>query len=305
MNARPALFAALAALTVASAVSNAQIAPPPPDAAAPTPAYERKPLLEPTGNPAAARKTGPIKLPDLPYESLVTRDADGKVIRLKEPATWLACRRNPTISPDDWTRLEPIFAERRAECETIVVSNLDLIEKVEAGELRNIKGDAKTIIQTINRVYAPLKPSGGNFSNKLGKEGILTDVQSSFSQKIESEYNTALRAEASASSTGKKENDQGIEKMPVVFQVYLEQIDETYCTYHALLAETARSLDRALPAVDLPADLRASIEPDRKAVAAATDDASRAAALRTLLDKLTLQQRRALLAKVIETRPKN
>ena len=78
--------------------------------------------------------------------------------------------------------------------------------------------------------------------------------------------------------------------------------------YFASVADSTRHfpiasrIDRAIPSLGWPGEVLGSIDADRKAVAAANDDASRVAALHKLLDKLDLAQRRALLAKVIETR---
>lgn len=297
-------LASLAAAFCPIAIVAAQIAPPPTEAPAPATPYKRPPVIMPKpAEPARTpRENGSrVELPNLPYESLVKKDAQGKVIRLTEPVTWAACRRNPTITKEDWAKLEPVFRERRAECENIAVKNLDLMEKVEAGEIERIEGDAKTIVQTIRSLFAPLRPSGGDFCSKLGKEGTLTEVQSAFSQKIEGEYNAAVRAELRAGMKPKQDASQ-IGSIDIVRHMFYEQIDETIWCYRELLAEAAGAMDRALPKVS--PGIAAKVSAEQRALAAATDAAARPQLLRALLDKLDLQERRALLSAVIESRPK-
>ena len=303
MNARTLVLAAAGALFVPGAAALAQIAPPPAEAPPPTELYKRPPVLVPKDTPPAESTGAKQDLPNLPYESLVKKDSSGKIIRLTQPATWAACRHNPTITKEDWVKVEPVMTERKTECETIVVKNLDLVEKVEAGELDKMEGEPRAVIKNIREVFQPLKPSGGNFCAKLGKDGTLTDVQSRFSQKIESEYNSAIRAELRAGMKPKDDPNK-IGSIDIVRFMFLETIDETLWTYRMLVDEASRSLERTLPAMNWSAETLAKIEPERKALAASADATARTAQMRALLDKLTLQERRALLAKTIETRAK-
>ena len=70
----------------------------------------------------------------------------------------------------------------------------------------------------------------------------------------------------------------------------------------AMLGEgTARSLDRALPAVKWPGGTGPRIDAEHAAVVAATDE-TRPTLWLAFLEKLTTDQRRALLAAVVDTR---
>src|SRR5262245_23776043 len=81
------------ALTASSAM--AQIVPPPTEAAPATKPYTPQRVEFPAANvntnrPTVGTPAPKVEIPNVPFESLVKRDANGKVIRLSEPATWAA-----------------------------------------------------------------------------------------------------------------------------------------------------------------------------------------------------------------------
>ncbi len=119
------------------------------------------PTAEAPAQAAKASRPPPSPLPKLPYQSLLKKDAEGKVIPLTEPVTWAACRVNPTLSAEDRARLEPVMAARKSECEDIVLRNLDLVESIDAGVLEKIDGDARHVMKTVGDYVKPLRPSGG------------------------------------------------------------------------------------------------------------------------------------------------
>lgn len=248
--------------------------------------------------PAATSARPPAPpLPDLPYQSLVKRDASGKVIPLDEPVTWAACRANPTLAPEDRPRVEAAIASRKTECEEIVLRNLDLFESIEAGALEKIEGDARQVMKTIGDYVRPLKPSGGDFCAKLGKDGVLTELQSRFAQKIASEYNVAVRQEI-RTSMPKRKNAEDPGRMDLVRSMQLLTIDETVQTHRALVAEAAR----ALPTLALPSELARALEPELAGVRGATDESERIRLARAAMSRLTVDQRRGILRAAIAQR---
>lgn len=282
----------LSATPAPALAQNAPDLPPPAQPAEPQPGPE----------PAKKRANQPTPA-GRPYESLVKRDAERRVIPLQEPVTWAAIRRNPTITKEDWVRLEPVMLARKAECESIVLRNLDIVESIEDGALEKIQGDTRQVLKSSGDLVRPLKPSGGDFCVKLGTDRVLTQAQTRVSQKLASDYNKALAEQYQASAKrGETPGEKGT--AAVIRRMQLLPIDETIWTYRMLLDEASRSLDRTLPTLKWSAETLAKIEPQRAALAAASDDAARAASMRTLMDTLTPDQRRALLTATIDTREK-
>jgi len=241
-------------------------------------------------------------LTQLTPESLVKLDDNGRVAPLREPVTWAALRRTPAITAKDWEKVVPALRARRAECETIVLRDLDIVESVEGGALSRVQGDMRQALKTITELTRPLRPEGGDFCIKLGKEGVISIDQAKAAQRIASEYNAAVAEEvkqAAARSGAGTEQTQ----LSVIRRLRLLPIDETIWCYRALVDEAARSLDRALPAVRWPDDKAPDIKADLAAVSASGKDAG-PKLMRELLAKLTPPQRRALLTAVIDTREK-
>lgn len=302
----------------------AQIAPPPTEAPAPTKEYKpESPILPPGTAPARPEVQRPTPtvtptapqarprpnetkppLPDMPYEPLAKRNAEGKLIHLEEPATWLATRRNPTVTPEDWVKLEPIFAARRLECERLGVKNLDVVERVLAGEADRVKAqDGKEAVRKVRDMLAPITPEGGDFSSRLGKDGHLSDVQARFSQKILGEYNREVSGEIRAALPPKnKGNGDEIAALPIILFMYHQRVEEVMWCHTKLVEEASRSMDRVVPALT-PA-LAAKIKDEVGLLAANPSDSSRKEIMTALLAKLSLEEKQAVLTATMDTRPK-
>lgn len=301
----------------------AQIAPPPTEAPAPTKPYKPEPFVAPPAapTPAPAAEPSPVNqrpaqptphrtpeakppLPNEKYESLVKRNAEGKLMPLEEPATWLASRHNPLITKEDWVRLEPIFAARRLECERLGIKNLDVVERVEAGEADHVKAqDGKEAVRKVRDMLAPITPEGGDFSSRLGRDGHLTDVQSRFSQKILGEYNKEVSGEIRATLPPKAKGDENqIAALPIILFMYHQRVDEVMWCHARLVEEASRSMDRVTPA--LPPAVAAKIKDETALLTANPSDSSRKEIMKALMARLSLEERQALLTATMDTRPK-
>ncbi len=256
---------------------------------------------EPRRTPQA--KQAPRQAANAKLPSLVEKGPDGKVLPLDQPIAWAALRRNPTITPDDWQRLEPVMTARRTECEAIVLRNLDIIENIEAGALDALDGDVRQRINIARDMLKPLRAEGGDFIVKIAKEGHLTDEQSRASQAMQGQYITALRGQYRAELVAKGVPPADFNS-ELLHRQQLIPVDETLGCHRMLRDEASRNLERALTALTWPTETLAALEPQRAELAANPDDEARAELFRAILAKLTVSQRRELFAAVIGSRPK-
>jgi len=258
-----------------------------------------KPAATPKKPPAAQRPPAATKA-SLP--TLVRRGPDGRILPLSEPITWAAVRLNPTITDDDRARLEPVMLARRAECEAIALRNLDIVESIEAGAIDAIEGDIRQRISITRQMLAPLRPEGGDFCARLGRDGVLNAEQARASKSMVSQYLTALRGQNRADLVAAGTPREGLSE-ELLQRLQLVPVDETIGAHRMLVVESSRSLDRSLAVVSWPAETVAAIEPQRAALAANPDDESRAQLTKKLMAALTIDQRRELLDATIKTRP--
>lgn len=292
-------------LALIAGTASAQIATPPPPAPAPTPPYVPPPPA-PKAPPAKSRSVVPPKpeLPNVPYDPIAKFDTEGKLLPLTGSVTRLAIVHNPTIDEATKAKVDVALAHRDARLDQITIDNLDLVEKIDEGAVEKVDGDdMKLILKDLNALCDPLKPPGGDPSMELAKQGILTDTQARFSQKLISEYNKALFDKL---KDGLDRNDpESSKKYAKMFTKQQKKIgiSETLFRYPALLAEASKNLNKTLPQLGFPADVKAKLESAIKALPTNADDEARFKAMKEAMRSMTIDQQRDLLRKTVALRP--
>lgn len=308
MNHRTAIISTALALLAASTAMG-QMVPPPTETPAPEKSIPVKPVPQdpiptvPPGGvtinpvtPPRPKNPPPAPLPDVPYKSLVQKGADGKVVRISEPAEYAALRNNPLVMDKERENLKDYFAQRKAAFENIVADNVDLVEKVEGGVFENIplgtQEEKKKNLGELLNVAKPLKaPSAPKpLYEDLKEKQVLTAEQAGFNQKISKEYNDALIAEMKVDAT------RGLAL------VYKASLDEPVYYHRLMKIEAAGKIDSLLPALKLEGDAAKAVQPAVAKIKAAKSDAEKEAAMNELYKGLTTDQRKALLKGVIESR---
>lgn len=292
----------------------AQVAPPPPKAPEKTPEYVPPAPTVPPAPPPAARRANPRAaanpneprtlssadpLPDIPYESLVKRGEDGKIIRLTKPTDYAATEVNPvTKGPISSAELIHFMHERQMQFEEIVIENLDLVIEIEGGFFTDIDwSDRANYAQVTQRIrpLAPVTP----FNKEAEARQIMTRIQSRFNAQISREYDMSLTREARSSMTGQSASDAG-EVMNTIMRL---SIAESLYAYDMLADAVAQNLDGVHQKLTLNSEEEAAFAKAATALAAADGNEPRRAEAKSLIASLTLDNGRAALRAAREIRP--
>jgi hypothetical protein len=315
MNARLTLTLALtAALTTAS---SAQILLPPPPPKPDQPVYEppaaapvapRRPTrtneaaqrraTERTLNRNTAAPNVPYRLPSRPIEIPSTEAYDGPALRYEEPMEIVSVRFNPLINQEIAARLTAVLAERRVELEPMVIEHLDAMVNIRGGMI-----EASTIqdmpgMKAVTDAIEPLRIREPMLDIAVQRE-ILTRRTRTLHDQIIREYQQVLSAEVA------EENPNGTTDFWFQF-VLRDGVREAELAYVDMLAEAATRMPAVRKAAgisDGDAGSLDAIKADR-ATLDADMDARRDIANRVELAMrpLTIEQRKALLRGVIDTR---
>jgi len=305
MKHRSLIISTALALAAASSAF-AQMVPPPSE----TPAPEKSipvtpPAPIPTVSPMEVKpmpvappkaKQAPVVLPKLPYEAIVKKGPDGKVIRLSEPVEYAALKANPMVLPKEREQLADYLKQRQKSFEIIVADNLDLVEKIEGGIFENIPLDEearkKNLMELVN-VAKPLKPDAAPkpIYLDLRDKQTFSREQAEFNRTISSEYYQAIIAEVSDGGAARN-----------IALAYKQYLDEPIYYHRLMKIEAAGKIDSLLPALKLEGDASSKANAAAAKAKGAKSDAEKVAAIDELNQALTLDQRKALLKGVIESR---
>lgn len=252
-----------------------------------------------------AEKKPVTKLKDIPYEPLAQKDAEGNLIPLSEPVHLAALRRNPMIQPGLFDTIGGILRERKASFEQIVISNLDLLEKIKYDDVygkTNISN--RKDVQSLLTVTKPLSPPAAPkfLGTQLKELGLITAEQDAYSMRILRDYAIAtvdatMTVPEGDSPEAKEARTRRSET--IVKTLYRQNVDEVTFTHNALLGEAAAKISELLPQIGLDAD---NLAKANAIVAAANGNGDQM--LSELRSVTTLDQRRELLRKTIAARPK-
>jgi hypothetical protein len=236
--------------------------------------------------------------PDPAFESLVERNADGSLRRITdETVEEAALRRNTRIRTEEQrAQIESYLAERRARLEKVVIENLDLLARVDDGELDAINFANRDETARARAIVEPLyvKPSA---VMELKARGVIDDLTARFNtQTIEREYRAALLEEERA-----RAGDDPTAQAKVMFRALMRQgYDEAMVTRRRLLLEAADRIEAV--SRGLSGESAAALASARAKLAGVSD---RDAQYRIMLDtlrSLPVEQQKQLLRRVIESR---
>jgi hypothetical protein len=244
--------------------------------------------------PANLPPPGPAPLPDLPYQP-IGKSPEGKMIPLAEPMEYAALRANPMVKEEQRAKLAAALAWRRERYESVVITNLDLVEKFEGGVLDTLN---ITDRQELSKALALLKPiippaAPPTLMQELLKADLITNDQKRFNEKITKEYIEAMQKEAKANET-----DKGAQASLALLTMLRSAIDEPIHVRRELIAELARS------GAGLESPLASKAQAALSAVAANDTPAQKAKAIDKALASMTVEQRRAALETMVKARKK-
>ncbi|MCC6428758.1 MAG: hypothetical protein IT435_18295 [Phycisphaerales bacterium] len=301
------LLAGLAVGMLTGTSAWSQVAPPPPEAPAKTPEFTPPPLPKtprvipsPGGaDPAKIKQLDPnkgegremikdrvqggkLKVPDgFNAEVLVKRDADGKLIRYDRPLPWLALESNELVSDKQREDIKPSLHRRNLQHEVAAVNNLDLVIKIDQGEIERLDPRDRRQLAWAERTTKLLR-AGGMLSEWLNVQGMLSDEQAAGNQAIGDAYGRALLEQVRKDAG----EDRQLQSTVITRELFKNRIDEPMFVYRMLCERVAGMVDECLAGTDMPEDIRKSLAPEVAAVKAASTVADRRQALTALLLKM-------------------
>jgi hypothetical protein len=247
-------------------------------------------------------KSKQVVLPDLPYAPL-GKGPDGKVTPLIEPAEYAALRVNPMLKPEDIRTFGKYMDDRRATFERIVADNLDLVETIEGGifetlDLSDNKAFTK-LLDVAHPLRAPAAPKA--LIDELLDRQLVDPTQAEFNRKIVREYHMALVPQAKPDADTHEKGQVARRSMALL---YKQGLEEPLFVHRQLLLEASGKLDKIVPTLGLDAAATAKVNAVVATIKPNTGDDARLAAMAELNKDLSLDQRKAVLRKVVEVRAK-
>jgi len=292
----------------------AQIVPPPTVAPSKTPEYIPPPPpppnpVTPTDFARGRAKTEPPLVFD--YQALAEKNTEGKIKLLTQPAHRAALDRNPFIESETKAKLAAFLAERNTQLERLVISNLDVVLKVDDDGFAKVEAkDVKEEIRSLKTMSEPLRLPGGDLTAVLKKAGVLDDKQARANQKIVLDYTKELFSQirgdqtAAKAAAGESKDLARPTGMSSARMVYVMQVEETMDTYHKLLLEGAKDPSNAVAGLNLPDDRRTASSEVVVAVKAAKADDDRLAAMRKFMIAVGPANGTEVLNKIVAKRGK-
>lgn len=280
-------------------------APPPPSASAPAgsaPAFDPKNVQTlPSGNsritPGQPQPAAP--LPDLPYTPLAQKDEAGNFKPLTEPLQLAALRVNPMIKQGFVASIRPQLEERRVAIESLLVANLDLIERVEDGLFESVDFSNRDTIRTLLDAVKPIThPAGPRpLGEDLAQKQLIDQTQRLFNDKIAREYTLTVVPAASPDDPAEVRGKRSGQRL---IALYKQNIDEYTFVYAKAQQYAIANFDSVLAGAQLEESAKQKARDVGAKIASAGTTAEKLAALKGLREALTLDERKAFYKKAIE-----
>ncbi len=302
----------LSVLALAGAAS-AQLVPPPTEAPPATEPVTLPPETAPVniapgpGTQAAVPPPAPAPEVFPPYDSLVKRDDKGKLVRIDDLADVAALKANPLVTSEQRDQANAYLAERRLAFEKIIIENLDIVDDLAGKKLDEMnvaeRGEGlKWLIEALKPFTAPAAP--GKIAIELNKRGVIDAKAMRLNEQISKEYINALRKEITEELAGGPEGKgknllAGLSKL-----IRAEALPEPLGIRRSLFTEAGKNLGSNLAKLSLSGETLSKANAIAKTLTPASSDDARVAAVDSLKDILSLDQRKELLRQAVAQRPK-
>lgn len=241
-------------------------------------------------------------------ESLVRRDAAGKVVRIRGVLDVHALLRNSLITPEVLQRARPHVEEWAADINQLAIDNLDFLEEIEEqGLIETFDFNDRERLSYLSQITVPLI-SAGPLAKRLLDRGVLTTEQFQRNERIKNEYLQAvlnelmaetlppgdpMREEGPDEEARKQQQMENINR--IVRFLYYTACSDVREAFLSMLTDAAPMAHLIVEDLNLAGEVRAALEPGVAAALAARSDDDRRASVRNILRRLDFDQRRAFL----------
>lgn len=248
-----------------------------------------------------------------PFESMVVRGADGKIVRIDRQLDLMALQRNVLIDDTTREKIRPVIREWLADLDQLVIDNLDFIERIEPPDgspsvLEKLTLNDQATVQPVGQMMNMLI-SAGPLTPHLQNRGVLTREQAQLNENIKSDYlqsvmNEVLAAHQVRPGEELRNEEQRRNQVDTIARhVYSISCLDAMSSYYRQLAEAAPYASQIVAAAQLDEDTRGTVEPFAAAAQQLENDMERRAAIRELLNHLSFDERREFLQRAREIVP--
>jgi hypothetical protein len=253
------------------------------------------------------QKPAPAPPPTPKFDSLAVRGEDGKIVRISGMLEIVAMRNNSLIDEGTIARIRPLVKEWLFEVEQITIDNLDFIEQIQPldgspGVIEQLDVNAGDTLHSLSQMMTHLM-SAGFLANYLENRGGFTREQSQLNQTIYNDYfqqlmNEVMEEQGLSNDMTKQPKDEQ-ERLKQVNTVtrfaYGMACNDAIQSYGRLLELTAPHVDRAMENIGVSADLRGQMRGSIEGAKGASTPEAKRAGVRQVMQRLSFDQRRALL----------
>lgn len=253
--------------------------------------------------PPAAPAVLPLKSPQAqppqqpPVEKFWT-ETDGKAERFDGLVEMLAISRSKTIAPDLMDRIRPIARTWYLELQQQVIDNNDFVDRIEPfdgqpGFFESFD-PAQPKNAELNSYFQRQLNGSGPLMNLLEFRRVFDPNQSQGIRRSVYEYDQAMLREVVGT---------GQDQLAASKHLYRNSYRDAMGIFHRLLDRAAKHMDEAIAGAGLSPDKASELKPLLADVKAAKDAAAARIAVKKVLSKLDVAQRRAVLNRVRDLAP--
>lgn len=242
------------------------------------------------------------------YDVIGDTGPDGKVARPDAMLDVLALQHNPLLDAAARERLRPIVRSWVAEVDKQLIDNIDFMERIEPadgspGILSTLDANDGTMMRMINQMVLQLG-AAGNLTTRLHNEGELKQDEFTLNQQIVAEYLQRCMREDNPQNNGPDKPEDAAERTNRYNRfLFAVAASDASASYHRQLTEAAPNMDKLVASLNLKPPDAAKLKDSVSAATSAKTDLDRRKASRAVLDRLTFDQRRAVLSKSRELAP--
>jgi hypothetical protein len=250
-----------------------------------------------------------------PFESMVVRGPDGKIVRIERQLDLLALHRNSLVDDATRERVRPVLREWLMDLDQLVIDNLDFLERIEPpdgspGVIERIDlNDASTVqpvAQMMNQLIA-----AGPLTAHLQSRGVLTREQADLNQRIISDYlqqvmNEVLAANQVPAARGdqpQNQEERNLQVNTVSRHLYALSARDAISSYYRQLQSAAPYAEQIAAATEMTSEQREKIAPLVGTARSAQTEIQRRQGVRRIMNELSFDQRREFLQRAKEVVP--
>lgn len=292
------LIALLAATAIAAPAAGQVVSPP---TSKPAPA---EPYVPPAPPPSRLATQPVDRAPPVDYDPITPRDANGEIVPLDMPYEYVAMAHNPLITVEVFTKIAPVFYERRLRVEQLIIDNLGVMMAIEDGLIGSMRMNDEEAMRAITgRVSAFTTHASGTpfLSDDITRTGLVDRKIGIITQRIMQDHQKLVTMTAMGSPT----TDDGATGFDQMIQVALDMsIMEYEYFFDGLMMDIAGRFGAVLPELGLDAGVAAAVGPLADRLASEGDLDARALLIREIFGALDADTRKKAAQLTIAQRPK-